>query len=232
MEQIEIGGITFCVIRSNRRTACIRVNKEGIPEILCPRGTDRKTLCRLTEPYCDRIRSQISCVSEQLESRRAFSLGYGDRVRYLGGYRTVEAGRAGYVNIEGDSFRIPPGLDEYNIRNAVTQAYKLAAKNYLNERVRVLAPRLGQTVNAVKVNSATSHWASASARQTLNFSWFCIMAEPEAVDYIIIHELCHFTEFNHSPRFWAIVERYCPDYRRHKEYLKKLWTEIESENWK
>jgi len=57
-----------------------------------------------------------------------------------------------------------------------------------------------------------------------------MMADPKAVDYIIIHELCHMYEFNHSPSFWELVERFCPDYKAHKAYLKKLWSDIEREN--
>ncbi|MGN1128207.1 MAG: M48 family metallopeptidase, partial [Candidatus Flemingiibacterium sp.] len=75
------------------------------------------------------------------------------------------------------------------------------------------------------------HWATCSAKGGLNFTWFTVMAEPAAIDYIIIHELCHMTELNHSPRFWKLVAERCPDYKDKKKYLDSLWREILSENW-
>ena len=84
---------------------------------------------------------------------------------------------------------------------------------------------------SVKINSAKSHWASCSAHDTLNFSWYLAMAEPGAIDYVVVHELCHMKEFNHSPRFWQSVAEYCPDYEAKKRYLKELWDGISRENW-
>ncbi len=54
----------------------------------------------------------------------------------------------------------------------------------------------------------------------MNFNWKLIMAPPQALDYVVVHELCHLYEFNHSPRFWQLVERQLPDYEVWKKWLK------------
>lgn len=232
MEIIEIDGLTIAVVRSKRKTVCMRINEDGVAEVLVPRRISEKLLRDTVAPYVDKLKHHQAEVIHRIEARGEFELTYGDCVRFLGGERVVRSGEVGYVKYDEHGFYVPPRLDSGEIRDAVVRIYKLAAKEHLTARVAVLAPLLGCDVKAVKVNSATSHWASCSRRDTLNFSWFCMMAKPEAVDYIIIHELCHMYEFNHSDRFWSLVERYCPGYKKHRAYLKDLWREVLTERWK
>ncbi len=232
MEKIRVDSVEFCVVRSARRTVCIRVLQDGTPQILAPVGASDRELRRIAKPYTERILQEIEDRHAAEKARQEFSINYGDAVRCLGGERIISAGKDGRISYNDNSFFIPPGLCPDEIRDAVIAVYKLAAKNYIKTRVEELAPLLGLDVRAVRINSATSHWASCSRKNTLNFSWFCIMAESAAIDYIIIHELCHMYEFNHSKKFWTMVENFCTDYKRQRAYLKKLWKEISKENWK
>ena len=232
METIDIGGFVFFVRRSARRSVCIRVLDDGTPQILAPLRISDAELRRIVLPYRDRMAVDSDNRRQAYEASCAFSLSYGDSVRFLGGVREICRGENGRISYDENAFYIPPELEGDDIRDAVIAVYKLAAKNYLTDRVDTLSMVTGCVVKAVKINSATSHWASCSKRDTLNFSWFCIMAEADAVDYIIIHELCHMYEFNHSPRFWELVGQYCPDYKKHRAYLRSLWKDIASEKWK
>lgn len=232
METIEIGGLTLRVIRSRRRTVCMRVAKDGVAEVLSPLRISEKILKETVAPYAEKLLEQLEERRKRMEAKAGFTLTYGVSVRFLGGERTICEGSTGRIGYDENGFYIPPELDSDEIRDAVIAVYKLAARDYISGRVDELAPMLGCQVKSVKINSATSHWASCSRKDTLNFSWFCIMAEPEAVDYVIIHELCHMHEFNHSARFWSLVSEYCPNYKIHKAKLKALWQEFECENWK
>ncbi len=231
METIKIGNTVCAVKRSNRRTVGMRIGKDGTPEILAPKHASDGELRRLCAPYEERLIKMSQRQTEINAEREAFALSYGSRVRVLGGEREIREGRRGFVSYDDEAFNVPPGLTAEQIRAAVLKLYKLIAKNHLTERALYLADKMGLSVSAVKINSAKTHWASCSKKSSLNFSWYCIMAEPEAVDYIIVHELCHTREFNHSPRFWAEVEKYCPDYKHRKAYLKELWTQIMRERW-
>lgn len=232
MEIIEIDGLSLTVIRSQRKTLCMRIADDGRAEVLAPRRISDKQLRETVAPYVGKLKCRREEVLERMESRKEFAPTYGDSMRFLGEERIIKAGEDGYVKYDELGFYVPQGLDSEQVRDAVIRIYKLAAKEYLTERVAELAPLLGCDVKAVKINSAVSHWASCSRRDTLNFSWYCVMAKPDAVDYIIIHELCHMYEFNHSARFWALVQQYCPNYKKHRTYLKELWREIEHERWK
>ncbi len=83
------------------------------------------------------------------------------------------------------------------------------------------APRLGVTFGRVRVKDQRSLWGSCSREGNLNFSWRLTLAPSEVLDYVVVHELAHRLEMNHSRRFWAHVEKHCPDYRAHRKWLRR-----------
>jgi predicted metal-dependent hydrolase len=76
-------------------------------------------------------------------------------------------------------------------------------------------------INNIFIKSQKTRWGSCSNRGNLNFNWKLSMAPPEVIEYVVIHELCHRLEMNHSSKFWAYVKKMCPDYKNHKNWLKK-----------
>ena len=76
------------------------------------------------------------------------------------------------------------------------------------------------------VRDQRSRWGSCSSKHNLNFNWKLILAPPQALDYVVVHELCHLHEFNHSLRFWRLVESQMPDYEAWKKWLKIHGSEL------
>ena len=94
------------------------------------------------------------------------------------------------------------------------------AAEVLPVKVRYFAQLLDVTYGRITIRSQRTRWGSCSAQGNLNFNCLLMLC-PEAVrDYVVIHELCHRKQLNHSSDFWAEVERYCPDYRIHRKWLK------------
>jgi hypothetical protein len=83
------------------------------------------------------------------------------------------------------------------------------------------APRLGVTFGRVRVKDQKTLWGSCSPAGDLNFSWRLTLAPSEVLEYVVIHELAHRLEMNHSRRFWAHVAKACPDYRLHRRWLRQ-----------
>jgi alpha-glucosidase len=90
-----------------------------------------------------------------------------------------------------------------------------------HERASHWAPRLGVTFGRVRVKDQRSLWGSCSRDGNLNFSWRLTLAPPEVLDYVVVHELAHRLEMNHSRRFWAHVEKHVPDHKAHRKWLRK-----------
>ena len=116
---------------------------------------------------------------------------------------------------------LPDPSDEDAVRAAVKSALSARALARVRQRLDHYVPRIGRAPGRVAIRDQKTRWGSCSARGNLNFNWKLIMAPPEVLDYVVIHELCHLIEFSHSPRFWALVERQMPEYDVWKKWLKQ-----------
>ena len=96
-----------------------------------------------------------------------------------------------------------------------------AAKAELPRRVAYFAPLVGVSYGRVSVRSQRSRWGSCSSRGSLSFNCLLMLAPPEVRDSVVVHELCHRREMNHSPRFYAEVLRVFPDYKKWNKWLKE-----------
>ena len=103
---------------------------------------------------------------------------------------------------------------------ALEQAYRRQAKARLEERAAYFASRMGVSYQRISVRAAKTRWGSCSAKGNLNFHWKQILMPPQVLDYVVVHELAHRKEMNHSPAFWAEVEKILPDYRERRKWLK------------
>ncbi len=88
------------------------------------------------------------------------------------------------------------------------------------ERVLYYAPLVGVDYGRITIRFQKSRWGSCSGKGNLNFNGLLMLAPEEVLDYVVVHELCHRKEMNHSSRFWAEVERVCPQWRSARKWLK------------
>ena len=110
---------------------------------------------------------------------------------------------------------------ELAAKNALISFYRKALKEYILSKIPDYAQTMGVQPTKIRINSARTRWGSCSANDALNFSYHLAMCDQFAVQYVVIHELCHILHKNHSQAFWNTVAAYCPDYKAAKHYLKQ-----------
>jgi predicted metal-dependent hydrolase len=140
----------------------------------------------------------------------------------------VEPGATrGRVEVEADCLVVhtPPedGLLPLpaRVRELAVVWLRRQAERTVTERVAVFAPLVQAAPRVVRVRDQKRRWGSCSAQGALNFNWRLVLAPPEVLDYVVVHELCHLKELNHSPRFWAHVGLVLPEYRRLRAWLRE-----------
>ena len=85
---------------------------------------------------------------------------------------------------------------------------------------------MGVSYERVSIRAQKTRWGSCSGNGNLSFNWKLSLVPDEILDYVVVHELAHRKEMNHSPRFWAVVEKELPDYRERREKLKKMGKQL------
>ncbi|MBP3305350.1 MAG: M48 family metallopeptidase [Oscillospiraceae bacterium] len=109
-----------------------------------------------------------------------------------------------------------PAFTDAEIRELARQA-----RAAFPERVAYFAPLVGVTYGNITIRSQRTRWGSCSGKGNLNFNCLLMLTPEDVVDYVVVHELCHRKEMNHSPRFWAEVARVLPNYRQSRMWLKE-----------
>ena len=126
--------------------------------------------------------------------------------------------------IAGHLSKIPAPQPKFTHDEIEALAQKALA--VIPDRVRHFAPMVGVTYGRITIRNQRSRWGSCSGKGNLNFNCLLMLTPSHVVDYVVVHELCHRLEMNHSPKFWTQVERVLPDYRKSREWLKEHEKEL------
>jgi predicted metal-dependent hydrolase len=109
----------------------------------------------------------------------------------------------------------------HKIRMLLVEWYKRQAKTIIKERVETWSKQMRLSYNRIAIKDQKTRWGSCSSLRNLNFNWRLVMAPLPVLDYVVVHELAHLVEMNHSKRFWDLVETHFPAYPECKRWLKQ-----------
>lgn len=120
---------------------------------------------------------------------------------------------------------VPEGLILQNhsaeIKEALIRWMKKESLNQVEHWVKRHAQRKQLFPEAIKIKTQKSRWGSCGIHNDININWLLILAPPEILEYVVVHELCHIKVRNHSAHFWALVAEHLPDYQSRRHWLKK-----------
>lgn len=107
--------------------------------------------------------------------------------------------------------------------------FRARAKSYIPARVSYFARQMKVSYGKIVIRDQKTRWGSRSSSGTLSFNWRLMLAPKQVLDYVVVHELCHIKQMNHSKAFWQEVERVMPDYAIYRKWLKEHGRELTNE---
>lgn len=208
------------IIRSRRRTIALVVGADATLTVRAPVSTPLEYIEDLVRRKLVWIKKKMA----EVEARpivRGKRFVNGESFFYLGDpykLRIVSTRKAPLIFQK--EFILAREYQE-EARKLLTDWYKQEARRKILDRVKWHARRCGMKIGGVKITNAGKRWGSCGKDGSLNFSWKLIMAPLRVLDYVVVHELAHILERNHSDAFWRKVAMMCPSYRSSIEWLEK-----------
>ncbi len=224
---ITLDGLTvsYTIKRSARaRHVRLEVRADSGLTVIVPKSFDIGRVPGVLQPRRRWILVKLSRYSEAQSSPAGRKLESGDTVPYLG--RALKVARAGgpegavSVKLQPGRLVVSPGRSSTSLSLIVEAWYRLQAKRFLRDRADGLSAEMGLGYQRLTIRGQRTRWGSCSRAGNLSFNWKLMMAPEPVVDYVIVHELAHLKEMNHTRRFWELVGRYCPRWQQHRKWLK------------
>ena len=221
------GGVPYAVRRSSRaRYARIEVDADGV-RVVVPERMSMSEVAPFVAGKQRWIERTLRRYRQAEIEAPLVELVDGGSVPYLGEELTlrvrVEPGRVrAHVARRGGVLRVAVGSSgRAAVRDALERWYRRRARIEVGERLDDATARAGTDYSSLSIRGQRTRWASCSSHGAMSFNWRLLLAPIEVLDYVVEHEVAHLEVLGHSRRFWSLVERRCPDYRRHERWLRR-----------
>ncbi|MDR1689629.1 MAG: M48 family metallopeptidase [Clostridiales bacterium] len=223
--------IEYILTRSNRKTASISITKDAEVSVRAPIYMPKREIDRFVLANELWIRQRLAHRKNLNSQKAGFKLTYGSRAVLRGKSYPITRGDSPRLFFDGESFTVAPNLSADEIKFAVKLIYKTEAKREINKTVFEYSKQMGVFPKAVKITEAKKRWGSCSGKNSLNFSWRLVMAADDVISYVVVHELAHIIEHNHSAAFWDVVKKFMPEYKEAEKELVKLQKVLSQQDW-
>lgn len=211
---------SYTITYSKRRTLALGVKRDASVFVRSPKGLSIERIERFVADKRDWIFRTIEKMKHIYQDVPAPFV-TGKLLKYLGGDYVLDVSqeKCEGVKISGDKILV--GAQNGTIaEDSIRYWYVEGAREVLVERVEKYSEIMGLSYTTLKLSNARSRWGSCTSRKNILLSWRLVQFPLEVIDYVVIHELSHLVEMNHSARFWNLVQRYCPEYKAMRKILK------------
>lgn len=215
--------VPYVLRRAKRRTIGLSIDHRGL-RVGAPRRASLAEVETLILKHADWVTQKL----DEWRSRRRpepLRIADGMTLPMLGGtlvVRLAAGGNRAIWNAHHEAVLTLCLRTPADARRMLESALRERARQLFDERLRHYTAAFGLAVPPLALSAARTRWGSCSLQSGTRLNWRLIHFAPHVVDYVVIHELAHLREMNHSRRFWAIVGEHCPDYRATRDELKTL----------
>lgn len=215
-------------IRESARRRCLglELRADGTLAVAAPSGTSLGLIRSFVKSRRLWIETKRAQLLLQTPPPAALALQSGTRLPYLGAELTltvkIAAGKRTLCCVGPDAGLALKVPHETRIRPTLETWYRREAARHASARLAHFVPQVGRAARKLTIRAQRTRWGSCSARGAISLNWRLMLATPEIFDYVLVHELCHLLEPNHSARFWNEVGRVLPDYRARRAALRRF----------
>jgi predicted metal-dependent hydrolase len=213
-------GLKTEIIRSKRRSISMHVTPDKVLVIRAPQRISDREIQKFIENNSEWVEKQVARLPEKAPTKFQRTYKTGDEFWYLGKLHKLEIGNYKEIKIKDDKLLFPNFL-EFRIQKELQAWYIKTAKQLITDRVDSYAKQMDVSYTALSFSDTKSRWGACSHDNQLQFNWRLIMAPLLTINYVVVHELAHITEKNHSQRFWSIIRFYNPSHKAQIKWLKK-----------
>jgi predicted metal-dependent hydrolase len=211
---VSVGEISYTVRRSTRARR-VRVNVHahaGVEVVLPARAPERAAAAAISElrPWIERRLDEAREALARVAARAGTLPYLGESLELV-----PQPGRS-RVHRQGVQLLVPDG----DPRPAIERFYRRAARAEIAPRLDRATALAGTPYSDLSIRAQKTRWASCAANGSMSFNWRLLLAPERVLDYVVWHEVCHLQVLDHSPRFWKLLERWWPDYREDREWLR------------
>jgi predicted metal-dependent hydrolase len=203
------------IVRSHRRSVGIQIEPDASVTVSIPYLFPKMLVPNILKEKEDWILKKQQLVLSRAKPKKQNTYFYLGKSYDLG----FRSGQKELVEVH-DKMYVASTNEKY-IKTYLTSWYKQEARKIIVERVQHYAKIAGVSYRSIAITTAQTRWGSCSSQKTLNFNWKLVMAPLEVIDYVVVHELAHLTELNHSRAFWETVRHMYPLYREYRTWLKR-----------
>lgn len=206
--------LSYQITRSARRSVGLKIDANGLT-LQLPGRFPLRELDAILQQKAEWIFDRLAA----MQARQPVAVTASSQLDWLGEPRSLLLG-AKRSDVGADHLQLAASAAE-DIPQALARLMQREARRFLGERLQLWADRLALQPSRMQLSGAKSRWGSCTSAGAIRLNWRLMQAPIPIIDYVIIHELCHLREMNHSPRFWALVAAACPDWKVKRAWLKE-----------
>ncbi len=210
--------------RTSRTTLSISIKEDASILVKAPKFLSDAKIRELLDKKGEWIieKRNIAKREQKIKIKREYI--NGATLPYLGKEYPIEiipAKKSSVELCEGKIVIKTSKSEKEDIGKLLKKWYKKQTKEITSKRIAYYSPIINVTATSVDIKSRKKEWGSCDNHGNITFNWKLGMAKPEAIDYVVVHELCHRKHMDHSKQFWAEVAKYIPDYKERQNWLRE-----------